>query len=174
MRQCGCTKGSKEMCEDGKDSSCGLSWVGVKVVGVWKQETDGEYRGTQLCNSTFMSVLCHCSIGILSVRGSVCAAIPGSQRMGDQMSMQIEYSTGISCSWYSFVWSPKSHVFGVPCLPESCIRNPKFSIWNQWSECCEEFGNQTCWAIRSVKWYMQQLEMNAGCEEQKLWKLYTE
>ncbi len=102
------------------------------------------------------SVLCHCSIGILSVRGSVCAAIPGSQRMGDQMSAQIEYSTRISCSWYSFCVKSKVHVFGVPCLAESCIRNPKFSICNQWSECCEEFGNLTCWSIWSVKWYMQQ------------------
>lgn len=50
----------------------------------------------------------------------------------------------------------KVHVFGVPCLAESCIRNPKFSICNQWSECGEEFGNLTCWSIWSVKWYMQQ------------------
>jgi hypothetical protein len=58
----------------------------------------------------------------------VCAAIPGSQRMGDQMRAQIEYSTRISCSWYSFCVKSKVHVFGVPCLAESCIRNPKFSI----------------------------------------------
>jgi hypothetical protein len=51
----------------------------------------------------------------------------------------------------------KVHVFGVPCLAEIVSEIQSLACVISGSECCEEFGNWTCWAIWSVKWYMQQL-----------------
>lgn len=132
-----------------RNSSRGLQMWSVIFIyfwGVCKKVNDGErvwiqVRGVKLWSNLWVLLAFGCfpvqccansAVGhFMLVRGSVCTSIPGSQRIGDCKSVQIEYSSRISCWWCPFVWSPSLCVcatfyLGVPCATESCIRNPKF------------------------------------------------